>query len=49
MKEFISEGAMNPDYSETTYTFVPEDEISGDVQAQNLKNGGSITLKVSAS
>lgn len=49
LKEFISEGAMNPDYSETTYTFVPEDEISGDVQAQNLKNGGSITLKVSAS
>ncbi|WP_284143990.1 S8 family serine peptidase [Peribacillus frigoritolerans] len=49
MKEFISEGAMNPDYSETTYTFVPADEISGDVQAQNLKNGGSITLKVSAS
>lgn len=49
LKEFISEGAMNPDFAEMTYTFVQEDEISGDVQAQNLENGGSITLKVNAS
>ncbi|EAR66244.1 extracellular alkaline serine protease [Bacillus sp. NRRL B-14911] len=49
LKEFINEGAMNPDYSESTYKFKLPEEENGDVQAQDLKSGGEITLRVSAS
>ncbi len=49
LKEFINEGAMNPDYSERTYKFKLPEEANGDVQAQNLNNGGEITLGVNAS
>jgi hypothetical protein len=49
LKEFISEGAMNPDSSESTYIFKTPDQVNGDVQTQDLKNGGEITLRVTAS